>query len=112
MNQPEQLEKDPQTLWSHPTLLNISNISRQRMQEICFCGFRAHLALRELVWWDLAAECFCIQVEGGAVLSLLSLQPALGLLCTICVTRRSMGKGWSVGMWSWSSVSTAHTPGR
>lgn len=49
MNQPDQLEKEPQTPWSCPTLLNISNISRQRAQEILFCGFRAHVALRELV---------------------------------------------------------------
>lgn len=49
MNQPDQLEREPQTLWSCPTLLNISNISRQRAQEICFCGFRFHVALRELV---------------------------------------------------------------
>lgn len=31
------------------------------------------------------------QVKAGAVLSLLSEQPALGLPCTICVTRRKMG---------------------
>lgn len=49
MNQPDPLEKEPQTLWSCPTLLNLSKISRQRAQEICFCGFRAHMALRELV---------------------------------------------------------------
>lgn len=49
MNQPDQLEKEPQTLWSYLTFLNISNISRQRAQEICFCGFRVHVALRELV---------------------------------------------------------------
>lgn len=47
MNQPDLLEKEPQTPWS--CLLNISNISRQRAQEILFCGFRAHVALRELV---------------------------------------------------------------
>lgn len=79
MNQPDQLEKEPQTLWSCLTFLNISNISRQRAQEICFCGFRVHVALRELVMGPCCREVLCEQHS--------------------LYHSRKVGRGWRVEVW-------------
>lgn len=99
MNQPEQLEKEPQTLWSCPTFTtSLTSTGRECRFAFVASGCTWHWES----WCDgiLLMNVCAGQVKGGAVQSLLCEQPALCLLCTICVTTRNMGRGWTVEMWS------------